>query len=739
MSVTIPPRHQARHAAAGTLAAPSQTSKAGPLGPGAGVLMTEYLLPGVLPTDPSKRMRTAWKLGEGVAYVFAAERVISGKVAGMTPQPPDAQSPVGWHLEDPEGETIDQDYPVMAAREAFQVLARPMAALSLQEAGGQRLTRRQQWELTSRHVGLCGTSFWVLDQLNAWGFPRAILYCRPDRLTPELTPQGGLKEWRLDRGAIGRPDGVPIPIEEVVPFYLQSPNEGYLATGLVDAALVKANLNGAIDRYFSQVLAGGGRLSGILAPKQGTIENDTTYNQLVRDWRNVTEQPEAAKRLQVVRAPVEFTRTVNTPAEMGLIELMTRNRDDLLALWGVPYSQVGGSPAAGMGQGEARDSDRQALWENAVIPRLDIMQEPIQELLDRLEPEIGWAPRFVLDLPELEPDATKWDRVQKSSTIAMTNAERRALVGLAPFGPEVKGTTGIPLDEEIWVPLSIQPMTPDAPGPAVPPTTPPVGEDQDPEGETAVEEQVDEDLEDDDEDEAPDEVVAGKARLPGGMGRLRRQVDKRVTPALKRAVEGVLGEQRDDVARRVERNWSRIEKHPADEQAWWNTKRWDAAMLRTVKPVLTGVGEMVGDHVQASMAPRKASLGAASRAAVARALSRGAARVTRINATTREGLRRLIAEAIERGLSPAEAGALVREWSGFDEYRAERIARTELMFAYNAAALDSYGEMGVTEVEAIDGDEDDECADRNGRTFTLEEAEAIEDHPNGTLDWAPVI
>ncbi len=98
-----------------------------------------------------------------------------------------------------------------------------------------------------------------------------------------------------------------------------------------------------------------------------------------------------------------------------------------------------------------------------------------------------------------------------------------------------------------------------------------------------------------------------------------------------------------------------------------------------------------------------------------------------------------IQQAIKDGLSVTEAGELIAGWSGFDSYRAERIARTELMFAYNAAALDSYGEMGVTEVEAIDGDEDDECADRNGRTFTLEEAEAIEDHPNGTLDWAPVI
>lgn len=733
MSVTIPPRPAALVPALLT----SSQGKAGPLGPGAGVLMTEYSLPNTLPTDPARRMRAAWRVGEGVAYVFAAERVISGKVAGMAPVDPGAEtSPVGWHLEDPDGETIDGDYPVQSAREAFQVLARPMAALSLDEAGGMRQTRRQQWELTSRHMGLCGTSFWVLDQLNGWGFPRAILYCRPDRLTPELLQNGALKEWRLDRGAIGNQQGTPVAKEEVVAFYLQAPNEGYVATGLVDAALTKAQLNGGIDRYFAQVISGGGRLSGILAPKNGVIEDENTYQQLVRDWRNITEQPEAAKRLQVVRAPVEFTKTVNTPAEMGLIDLMGRNRDDLLAIWGVPYSQIGGSPAAGLNGGESRDTDRQALWENAVIPRLDVMQEPVQELLDRLEPELGWAPLFVLDLPELEPDATKWDRVQKSSTIAMRNVERRALVGLAPFGPEVIGSTGVPLDDEIWVPLSIQPMSnePTAPAP-IPPTFLPGGTDNEAvQGETQAEEQADDDL----EDLPPD---ATKARMPAGLGRLRGTVDKKVTPVLQRAVQGVLADQRDDVARRVKKNWSRISAHPGDEQAWWAESKWNAAMLRTVKPTLAGVGELVGDHVESTLAAKtgKASLGSASKRAVERALTRGAARVTRINEFTREGIKRLIGDAIKRGLSPAEAGDLIAGWAGFDEYRAERIATTELQFAYNAAALDSYGAMGVSKVTAIDGDDDEECAARNGQTFSLEEAEAIEDHPNGTLDWAPVL
>jgi hypothetical protein len=61
------------------------------------------------------------------------------------------------------------------------------------------------------------------------------------------------------------------------------------------------------------------------------------------------------------------------------------------------------------------------------------------------------------------------------------------------------------------------------------------------------------------------------------------------------------------------------------------------------------------------------------------------------------------------------------------------------MDAYNASAIASYSDAGISEVQAIDGDQDEECAARDGETFSTDEADTIEDHPNGTLDWVPVI
>lgn len=764
MSVYIPPRTVAP--AAPAAAEPSSPTpawgKAGPLGPGAGVLQTEFPLFS-LGNSPQHRMRRAWSLGQSVAYVFAAERTIGGKLSSMGPTQEAGE--VGWHLEDPDGDRIDNDYPDELARSAFQLLDKPMGALTLEEAGGMRLTRRQLWDVSSRHMGLCGQGAWILDQVDGWGWPRAILYCRPDRLTPEAGPGGTLVGWRLDKGLPSNPEGTFLELEEVSLLYLQTPDEGWFATGLVEAALIKAQLNGNVDKFYAQMLSGGGRLSGILAPRNGAITDEPTYQQLVRDWRNVVEQPEAAKRLQVVRAPVDFTRTVGTPAELGLTELMTRNRDDLLALWGVPYSQLGGSPAAGMGMGEARDSDRAALYENACMPRGAELEETIQDILDRLEPSLGWAPRFVWDWPDLQPAATRYDQAQKTVGVPLKNRERRALLGLQPFGDKVLGPTGAPLDDEVVLPMTMQvmvaavesstPVLPEAPEP--PPQLQLLeGGQQAPEGETPEEGAAQEAEAEGSEAAA---VAGGKARLKPttagarvvpGVAKLRSTVERKLTPELKRSVRGVLEQQREQVASRVRSKWNSIKDNGGkDDSVWWGRKGskdqarpWDAPMLAAIKPAAQGVAGMVSSHIHEQLGGAsqagKAGTGPADQRAVDWALRHGSARITRINDWTRAEVRKLIAQAVEQGLSPLEAGDLVEAWSGWDEYRAERIARTELMFAYNAAALDTYAEYAVTQVEALDGDEDEECAARNGQVYDLPDAAAITDHPNGTLDWAPI-
>jgi hypothetical protein len=116
-------------------------------------------------------------------------------------------------------------------------------------------------------------------------------------------------------------------------------------------------------------------------------------------------------------------------------------------------------------------------------------------------------------------------------------------------------------------------------------------------------------------------------------------------------------------------------------------------------------------------------------------------RVVGINETTRQGIAGVIQDALGtegEALTSSDIASRIKDIGIFNDARAEVIARTELAFAFNSAALTSYKEYGVSQVQAIDGDKDEKCAERNGKVYPVAEAQDIEDHPNGTLDWVPI-
>ncbi len=694
---------------------PVPAVKAGPVGPGAGVLMTEYHLPSVLGNDPQRRMAKALRIGMEVDWVRAAERVIASKIASCD-----------WHLEDPDDEEIDDewqgDHLALIARD---LIADPQGALAIDEAG-RRMSRRGFLRITSRHMGIAGNSGWLLDMVDKLGLPHALLYVRPDRLTEVTTTSGTLTGWLLDKRP-GFP-GSPIGVDELRLLQFEPPDVGIFGPGLIESSMAKALNNGLIDSHYTALLRSGGRLSGIIAPKEGTIDDDAIYQQLVRDWRNITEQPEAARRLQVVRAPVEFTSTVMGIGEMQIIDLMYHNRDALLALWGAPLSQLGGTAASGLNSGETRKYDEATLWQAAVHDRLTEIRETFQSILDLWEPVMGWAPKLCFEEPEFDDETPAYDRAQKVEGQPLRNWERRQILGLDPFGDPA-------LDNEIWMPVQVvsMAMAPDEDGRIPTPTVGmrvvdnPKAVPQEP-GTNATETPA----------MAPEQAPAAvKAALDRSARRLRDTMDERITPRLRDAVGAALTRQRDTIAAAIEQHWQAITAHGGrDTSQWWR----EGDLPKALRAAVAGMAEQVAGHLSTMFAPGKATIteDSVSARAMERALRRLGGRISGIDETTREGVRAIITGAIDEGLSARDAAQRVREWSGWDEARAERIARTELMNAYNSAALDTYDAYGVREVVADDGDKDEQCADRHGRVYSVADAEGIADHPNGTLDWLPV-
>jgi phage portal protein BeeE len=130
----------------------------------------------------------------------------------------------------------------------------------------------------------------------------------------------------------------------------------------------------------------------------------------------------------------------------------------------------------------------------------------------------------------------------------------------------------------------------------------------------------------------------------------------------------------------------------------------------------------------------------ASDQAVSRVTSYINSLAVRIQNTTNDDVKAVITDWMETGGTVAELqDGLSTLFDGYEEWRLDRIARTETVSAYNLGAVDQYRDAGVQLVEVSDGDGDDECAAADGATWTLDEAEADPSaHPNCTRTWIPI-
>lgn len=623
------------------------------------------------------------------AWVAACERAIVGRIL---------QAP--YRVEDEDGETVTpQTHP--AAKDLLDALgdAGPIGGpVSVTQAS--TTTRRGLWSLTLRHLGLCGTTFWLKDEREILaGTPRRVLYLNPARMTPAVTREGLLVGWFLDHpdNPLTRQgtDPIPLTLEEVQQFTLDPDDDSPFGVGIAEAVNDQIALNRLSVSHAQGTLGVGGRLTGIVSPPaNATVEiGEEKWESLIRDWRNLAGDPNSAKRLQVVRAPVEFTQMAASPADLQLMDIMLASRDDIFSAWSVPVSQVGVVGASGLNGSEARADDTEVLWEGACKPRLDAFREGLQAILNLWEPRLNFRPVAVFDVPTFDDQEPAMIVAEKAKVLPLTNNERRSSIGLDPLEDEAFGG-------QVWMDQSMVPV-----------------------GYSATEAQPG-------TGEMSESESAGKA----DPVTKRAAVERRWLGDMTRTVTSLLEQMRDTIASVVEKRWDQISRKPGDESVWWNEGRWNKEWEKALNPLYTGIGD------QASVGAR-ALVGKADplEDVVEAVVRNGGTRIVGINNTTREAVNAIIRQGIKDGKGPSVVAQELREATAFNDLRSETIARTETMRAYNEGTLGTYAGLGVEYVDALDGDKDDECSRRVAHNpWPVGEAYGQQDHPNGTLDWVPV-
>lgn len=583
-----------------------------------------------------------------------------------------------------------------------------------ERTGRTLVTGRQLFRKTQVRLDFAGAAAWYLEGATS-GLPTAIYGISPARMWPSYAKDGTLIGWVMDRDQPS--GGVPFDTSEILWFSNgNADNDEIWGTSVVEAVYSQVPLTDLIARHTGDTLSLGGRLSGMLWPKDRALTEDE-YVDAQRAWRNVASDPNAARRMLIFPEPMEWAQGAATPKDIGIPELAILSRDEILTAFPISPYRLGVPTPGGLNSGEVRREDRKDYWEETIHPRADLFEEVIQVgLLSRYEEAMGQTYDFEISEPDLDDAPSLMEKA----------AAYKGLISIGLDPKESLGAVGLAHIKWLGLPALLDPAQQAMAAEA---------------SRQAMAEQ-----------NAQPQQMMGKPPMVGKAIKAREDLAR----ASALTISDFLAAQRDRVTEALREKLPaakalRRDAAKAKAPEWWDGALEDAELTAVLHLLYQNAShqslQVVADTL-GRIVPNKA----VSRI-TADLLTYGGERIVDINARTLQAITIELAEGTRRGYSitqlidgvPAEgfAGILqvgmengVGVWG---DARAETIARTETALSYNRAALDGYKEFRVAQVEAIDGDGDEECAARNGQTFSVDDALAIDDHPNGTLDWIPVV
>jgi hypothetical protein len=675
-------------------------------GPGVQALINDRPLYS-LGNTPQKRMEAYLKAYK-VGWFYKAESKISRDIASLAVHVA-PENDAG----DNEAEVIEPD--LFAPWETLDPVGQ---FLRLMERPNPYQTGRQLRQKTQIRIDMAGAAFWYLESPDGlYGLPQAIYGISPSRMWPSHDDKGRLIGWVLDRDKPG--GGVPFEASEILQFATGSADDDVWGVGVVEAVYAEVPLTNLMATHTANVLETGGRLAGMLWPKDRTLDQ-AEFEDAQRAWRSTISNGQAAKRLLLFPEPMEYSQGASTPAEIGIPELAELNRDNILTAFPIDPVQLGVPNPSGLNSGENRRYQRREYHEGCIHPRVELIEETVQVgLVSRYERAVGYTLDFEIDEPNLD-DAPSL--LEKAGAM-------RALISLGFDEKEVVAAAGLDHIKFNGVP---------APEPTAAPA----------EGTSTVVRVNDSSR----RDATQVTQNISKAQKAEAMLAQREAV---LSPATLRAIGTLRGFFQDQMERITNRIRETMPQSKAArmkaEPEWFDSVAEEEALRSTLRTIYLDVGrgalQVVSDRVERFVQPDFV------KSVLDDLLSYGGSRITDITEKTRNALVSEVSEGVRHGYSisqlidgvPSEGFRGVQKAlmdNGipvFGDIRAETIARTETALSYNRAALNGYDRFGVREVVAFDGDKDAECAARDGVTYALDDAQNITDHPNGTLDWAPVV
>ena len=524
---------------------------------------------------------------------------------------------------------------------------------------------------------LCGNAYWYIDRDNKLGVPNEIwpLYSQYVRIIADK--QKFIRQYEF---VVTESEKHIIKPSEIVHFKYVNPQDAFYGLGPLQAAVMAADLSEGMNIYETSLLKNDARPDmALIIPTEAGIPQSAEIERQRTEWYKRFRGVKKKGNLAILTGGAELKEISLTPKEMAFLEGRKATLNEIASIFGVPMSKL---TAENVNRANAEAGDY-SYMKDTVLPRLRKVEQKINEkLLPMFDDRLFCA--FDNPVPEDKEYRLKEIESHLKSAYSAPNEER-----------EKDGLEPVDWGNEPIVPMNLRPLSTEIPTPQPFNQGPP---------------------------KPPKKGTKASRTLPP----LNHPTDFINEPFVE-AMKGYYGDVSETVLAGFDRDMKAV-KSPADDymSAWFNLQEWNSKLWLKSEPFIRYTMMAGGEKALKQITTER--LFDPMNPAVIRALSEHRyGMVNGVNSTIVKNLRKKLAEGMAVGEGVRDLRGRVQEvFEGLASYGAERIARTETIWAWNEGARQGYKQSGVVEklqwLSSGDQRSCDFCLDMDGAIIGINQS-----------------
>lgn len=316
------------------------------------------------------------------------------------------------------------------------------------------MTKSNLFEYTQAFKDLQGNAYWYLvrDGKEGKGNIREIYLLKPDRVRIVTNKENPLQ---IDFYLFSQADGtnikfLPSEILHHKNFDPRAPHPfPHQGMGIVEAAAFAIDTDNEARNWNLNFFKNGARPDGILYQEGGDAANDPDQQERTREeWAEEHQGSDNAHKITVLTGGLKYQELTRSQKDMDFLAQRTFSRDEILALFRTPKSIIGITDDVNRANAEA------SVYVFALRTVKPLMQKMVDTLNEFLVPEFGDDLRLDFVSPVTEDRAALTAEYAAGYNIWLSRNDIRRREGLAPTknGEELMGQFGEEVVDETPVP-----------------------------------------------------------------------------------------------------------------------------------------------------------------------------------------------------------------------------------------------------------------------------------------------